>query len=736
MLMRFYILLYILISSNNLCAQLKGVIVNNRKQAVELVQIQNLSSAKGTVSSHNGHFAITVNDGDLLCIEHLNYQTRYIQYISGAKLDTIVLSKRDYSLSEINVVNTLDPQNYLTNKKLVDHVPSFLGEQDVLKYIATLPGATALSMLDAGIYVRGGNSSQNAFLINNVPVSDPNHLTGILSTFDPYILATSRFYKSGYPSAYNGYLSSYINMKSSAYNTTRFNGEVSAGLLSSSLKFKVKPDKKGKLLFGLSMRKSYYQLMADAYNKHNKETIPSYSFNDITSTLTYRLSNTWNANITLLTTNDNLPLEIGDRYSYDLDWNSFSSSCNINGSISKSTQVNFSFGYNQYASTFDAISNIDTNGNSKTNQCFYAVNAESILTHSSQIHYGLSLNTKNYSIYQVVEDHNNWNEKSEIGYAFAEYSLDLFKKVNLVFGINASTSLSHSDHLYLSPRVKLSYNNNNNWALWMDYADTRQFEERMTFFTLKSPVDFYVPIVEAGPSKSKHLSLGSSFRPSLNTTLNVGLYLKQMSNIKDFNNADKVEFEESITNMVNGKGEAYGFEIDWIYQSSGIYVRVNYTFSELTHQFSEINNGQKFNPPYDIRHNILFNGSCQLKENITFNVLWTFLSGSTVTIPIGVAVAKDIVDNNITIIPVYGKRYNYRLPSNHRLDVNLQLKRKIKKGMIKLDIGAYNLYNQQNPSFVFVEPEAKGDYFTKFNLKSKVLLPFMPYLSISYIFNR
>ena len=52
-----------------------------------------------------------------------------------------------------------------------------------------------------------------------------------------------------------------------------------------------------------------------------------------------------------------------------------------------------------------------------------------------------------------------------------------------------------------------------------------------------------------------------------------------------------------------------------------------------------------------------------------------------------------------------------------------------KYASLKLSIGAYNVYNQSNPSFVYFKAEQTANNHTKFIPKSKVMLPFIPYIS-------
>lgn len=80
-------------------------------------------------------------------------------------------------------------------------------------------------------------------------------------------------------------------------------------------------------------------------------------------------------------------------------------------------------------------------------------------------------------------------------------------------------------------------------------------------------------------------------------------------------------------------------------------------------------------------------------------------SGVYTTFPVGVAVAHNISSSQTqpVLVPVYTDRYNYKLPNNHRLDLNLDYTIPYKYASLKLSIGAYNVYNQSNPSFVYLK---------------------------------
>ncbi|MGQ1784004.1 TonB-dependent receptor plug domain-containing protein [Saccharicrinis sp. GN24d3] len=702
---------------------------------IESVHVRNVSTGKGVVSDSSGFFSIEASVGNILEFHHLNYSSCYLP-VSSPSLDKIVLQKKDFSIDEVNVTSHINPEFTQSTITSINRVPSFLGEPDVIRYLGTLPGVTSLGMLDAGIYVRGGNSSQNSYLVNGNPVGDPQHIAGLLSTFDPYILNQSKFFKSGFPAKYNGYLSSYVNMKPVDYLMEDFNGEVSLGLLSSSARIKIKPDRKKKSLLGISFRQSYFQLLANAYNrdKESNQQLPAYSFNDFTLSYNFSLSRNWNATFFSLMTSDHLPMDFGEGFNYGLRWSTFSSSVQLTGRIYEGIRAIVSLGYNRYMSDVNMDSWVNSNSINKTRQ--FNARAQMVQTISSNIgiNYGIETTFKQYDYNQEIENSTENYFANELIFAFTEGRVKLNNSLSLIAGVNASTYLSGSAKFFLSPRLKLSYNNSI-WSAWMDYSNSLQFEERMNIFTVQSPVDIWLPVKEYSPSKSDQVSLGVKLRLGAKTSVHLGAFYKSLTDIKEFETFNRVDLSESIDKMISGWGNSKGGELDVTYNSGKVYTRVNYTLSHVRAKFKGINNGNFFDPPYDVRHNILCNTSFKVLKALNFNLLWTYKSGVTATVPAGVAIAKDIGGNGSEFIPVYEERYNYRMPSTHRMDLNMEYLKKTKGNLLKVNVGAYNVYNQQNPSFVFVQAESKDDYFIKFKLNSKVIFPFMPYFSVSYNFN-
>ena len=300
---------------------------------------------------------------------HINYKKETYKLTKSDVPFVIILRNKRNNLKEVVVTALPASGRVLSSIKGIERIPAILGEQDVLKYLATMPGIVTTNALNSGIYVRGGNSNENGFLINNMPIAYPDHLSGILSTFDPYILGNSTLYKSGFPARYNSFLSSYINMRPEPGNKNKHEGELTVGLVSSALKAKG-PIIKNHTSFAVSARTSYLQHISKLYNrsmddKKNPNYMPEYSFSDITATIDSRLSDKWKATAFGLFSLDHMKMKISEHVQYIFDWHTFSGNINTTYTPNSNEQWNFQFGGKNTYSEGDAFGSVPMGGGNR-----------------------------------------------------------------------------------------------------------------------------------------------------------------------------------------------------------------------------------------------------------------------------------------------------------------------------------------------------------------------------------
>lgn len=167
------------------------------------------------------------------------------------------------------------------------------------------------------------------------------------------------------------------------------------------------------------------------------------------------------------------------------------------------------------------------------------------------------------------------------------------------------------------------------------------------------------------------------------------------------------------------------------------------------HQFEDLNQGKKFYPRQDSRHNIALVGKVKLSNKTTLSANWVYKSGNTLNVPQGfyygnfatgaevIAVGagddrrNEILNEQINRVPYFGSGSSYRTEAYHRLDIAIQLHKKKEKYERYWEFGLYNVYNRKNPFYYYLtstnDPVKNGQ---RVELKKKSLFPIIP--SISY----
>ena len=110
-----------------------------------------------------------------------------------------------------------------------------LGERDIFKVAATLPGISSAGEGAAGFNVRGGKTDQNLVLLDDGVIYNSAHFFGIFSAINPFTSNEVTIYKGNIPAKFGGRLSSVFDIKTKDANIEKFSGEASIGPVTSNL---------------------------------------------------------------------------------------------------------------------------------------------------------------------------------------------------------------------------------------------------------------------------------------------------------------------------------------------------------------------------------------------------------------------------------------------------------------------------------------------------------------------
>jgi len=166
-----------------------------------------------------------------------------------------------------------------------------------------------------------------------------------------------------------------------------------------------------------------------------------------------------------------------------------------------------------------------------------------------------------------------------------------------------------------------------------------------------------------------------------------------MQNQIDYRNGANIfsNFDAIETQLLFGKGRAYGSEWQLKKKSGKLTGWISYTLSKTERKIDGINDNLWFNARQDRTHDVALVGIYQLNNKWTLSANWVYYTGNAITFPAG----KYQVDGQTAYY--YTERNGYRMPDYHRLDLGATMKLRDRKQLKQeLAFSLYNAYGREN----------------------------------------
>jgi len=694
-----------------------------------------IRSNKGVVADVYGYYALTLPPGSYtLRFSFVGYevQEKEIQ-LSGNLVMNISLQPLQEELDEVVVKARKAEQSILApamslqkvDSKTIRKIPSLLGEIDLVRVIQLMPGVLTTSEGSTGFSVRGGQSDQNLIILDEATIYNASHLMGFFSVFNNDAVKDVTLYKGDIPAAYGGRLASLLDVRMRDGNSRKFAGTGSIGSVSSKLTLEG-PLIRDKTTFILSGRRTYADLFLPlAKNKDIRDN--RLYFYD----LNLKLSHTLDAANRLFFTgylgrdifrNDFALMGFGNRAA-SLRWNRlFSSRLFFNLSFNHS-QYSYELGTTEdtlnsfkwtssirdYAVRMDLTHYLSGNhtlryGAISTHHSFFPgsirATGESSVFSDYKLPAGYALEHAFY-VSDEIRVTGKWLVKAGIRLALFQnigpgnyYRYD--KKYQPLESISISRGKIFNTWTILEPRLAMSYVVNERSSLKASYSHTGQTIMLAQNSTAGTPLDVWFPASpNVKPQLSDQAAIGFFHRfPDKMLEVSLELYHKNISRVVDFRENAQLLLNEKLEGELRyGSGTAYGTETMIRKEEGRLTGWISYTFSRSFRTLPEINDGRRYNAPFDKPHAVNVVANYDLAKRLSASLTWVYATGLPVTFPTG----KALFGNDI--IPVYSARNEYRLPDYHRMDASLTLKGKNKPGRKwhgEWNFSVYNLYDRHN----------------------------------------
>lgn len=739
------------------------------------VAVVQQGSTVGTTTNTYGFYSLRLQANQVVTIRFsaLGYATQEKTFqLTASRQENIALSPKVQELEEVKVSGQQEanqvPQMSVVRLPIsqIKQIPTLLGEKDVIKALQLLPGVQKGTEGSTALYVRGGGPDQNLILLDEAQVYNANHLFGFFSIFNGDAIKNVDFWKGGFPARYGGRLSSVIDLQMKEGGKDRLRGEGGVGLLSSCFTLDG-PLQKGKSSFLLSGRRTYIDLLTMPFLP--KEEKIGYHFYDLNAKLNFDLGPKDKLYLSGYFGSDALRIkEQIERTTSTINTNSGLGWGNATGTL----RWNHLFNQKLFLNTtlavtdfrfrlFDDFERRPTDGSAITSTFTeftssirdYALKADFdyFPSNAHQLKFGGLLTNHRFKprayinenrVSNVLDTDNQVFNTQE----FAAYIEDTYTDNR--FSVNAGLRLNGlktptRTYLFAEPRLTTSYSLPQNWVLKASYARNNQFVHLLTNTGTGLSTDLWVPATDrVPPQQADQIAIGlTKAFPKAGLNLTVESYRKWMRGIVAYKEgatflsfdqgAKPLQWEDNVT---TGRGWAYGTEVLLQKNKGRLTGWVGYTLSWTIHQFDALNNGQRFYPRYDRRHDFSVVGSYKLSPKITLSANWVYATGNALTVPQGFYYTQASLGMSSSFperFDYLGTRNSFRAEAYHRLDVAVQFHKKKHRGERTWEVGLYNAYSRQNPLYYYLKTE-NSPQGQRTSLAKRALFPVIP--SVTYNF--
>lgn len=686
----------------------------------------------GVTTNEYGFYSLTLPKGAYtLRFSYVGRRQELIPIQLDSNLTVSINLTDESDLQEV-VVTSNKSKNNLTkatmgtevlDMKMAAKIPVLLGEKDLVKTIQLLPGVKSNGEGSNGFSVRGGATDQNLILLDEAPVYNASHMLGFFSTFNSDAIKDATIIKGNSPAQFGGRLSSVLDVKMKDGNNKA--GQVSGGigLVSSRLTIEG-PIQKDKSSFIVSGRRTYADLFAKL--SPDMKDIKLY-FYDLNAKANLTVNNKNRLFFSGYFGKDvfDVSKTFGSKWGNatgTLRWNSLLSSKLFSNTSFIYSNYDFNVGFQSDGSETNFHSNIK-DLNLKQDFSLYSNSKNTIRFGLNFIHHTItptkaegtdiiSDKKSRKALENAVYISNSYKVSGRVhidyGLRFSFYSIlggdtyHLYQDNRLTDSVQLEKGKIGKTYYNWEPRVSMSYSLNNTASIKMGYARNVQNLHLMSNSTGGSPTDQWIGnSYNIKPEIADQVSLGYSKTFSNNLfEFSAETYYKAMQHQVDYKDGADINTVPDIeSELLFGKGRAYGLELLLKKKKGKLTGWIGYTISKTERKIAGINKGQWYNAKQDRTHDLTMVGIYSLTPRWTLSGTFIYTTGNAVTFPTG----KYILNN--MVMYQYGNRNADRMPATHRLDIGATYERPSKgRYQSSWSFGLYNVYGRQNPySITFKE---------------------------------
>lgn len=702
------------------------------------------------VTEADGRFKITAAVADYtLEISYLGFEnfTANLQLRGSGERD-FRLAESAIALEQVTVTETRSNDNVREvlagveqlSIERMERQAKFLGETDVLRSLQSVSGVTSVGEGASGFNVRGGNTDENLILMDGNLVFNPVHALGFFSLFHPDMVQGVTLYKGGVPAKYGGRLSSVLDVRLREGDDQRLSAKGGVGIATSRLVLEG-PIVKNKASFIVGARASYVDWMLKRTNNVDLRKSQAF-FYDLTAKVDARLTKTTKFGFTAFNTHDDF--QFADEVKFEYATSSANAYLKqlIGEKINLTAQVNAG----EYQSDL-----YDVNGNDQsqfTNRIgFLRGNFGGVAQLTKGFNMEAGVEQARYRVSpgklsplsdsSVKPDELATQEGFETSF-YLNNQLAFGEKIEVMLGgrytifknlgagqvylyepgvpkreatITDTLSFAEGEEIAsytgFEPRFSLRVSTGENSSIKAGYNRSYQYFSQVSNTASATPIDIWqLSNYHVKPQQADNFSVGyhHNFNENIDQTY-LTVFYRNIENLIDYKDFARLLLNRHLeTELVTGKGKAYGVEFYLKKSLQQHQFELNYTYSRTLRQVvrsevqAPINRGDWYPSNYDKPHSFNLNYFWQIKPKSSLSANFTYSTGRPTTAPV-----SSFSSGNVLTAPVYSERNQFRIPDYHRLDVAYSVGPWGKKERWRnsLTFSIYNLYFRKNAFSVF-----------------------------------